>query len=78
MATQETTRRDLLQSLGALSVATLLRPPAEAMAQTATGTPGKVDTRGLTAKIKYDQYDTCGKPAEGGGEATGQGVKLAF
>ena len=54
MATQETTRRDLLQSLGALSVATLVRPPAEAMAQTATGTPGKVDTRGLTAKIKYE------------------------
>ena len=26
----------------------------------------------------YDQFDTAGKPAEGGGEATGQGVKLTF
>ena len=36
------------------------------------------DGKSFTSKIKYDQYDTGGKPAEGGGEATGQGVKLAF
>ena len=54
MAAEETTRRDLLHSLGALSVAALLRPPSEAAAQTPAGTPGKVDTKGLTAKIKYE------------------------
>ena len=36
------------------------------------------DGKSFTSKIKYDQFDTAGKPAEGGGEATGQGVKLAF
>jgi hypothetical protein len=32
----------------------------------------------FTSKIRYDQYDTAGKPAEGGGEATGRGVRLRF
>jgi hypothetical protein len=36
------------------------------------------DGKSFTSKIKYDQFDVAGKPAEGGGEATGQGVKLAF
>ena len=36
------------------------------------------DGKSFTSKIKYDQFDTAGKPAEGGGEATGQGVKLTF
>jgi hypothetical protein len=36
------------------------------------------DGKSFTSKIKYDQFDTAGKPSEGGGEATGQGVKLAF
>jgi hypothetical protein len=36
------------------------------------------DGKSFTSKIKYDQFDTAGKPAEGGGEATGRGVKLAF
>ncbi len=36
------------------------------------------DGGSFTSKIKYDQFDTAGKPAEGGGEATGQGVKLTF
>jgi hypothetical protein len=36
------------------------------------------DGKTFTSKMKYDQYDTAGKPAEGGGEATGKGVKLAF
>jgi hypothetical protein len=36
------------------------------------------DGKSFTSKIKYDQFDTTGKPAEGGGEATGRGVKLTF
>ncbi len=36
------------------------------------------DGKSYTSKIKYDQFDTAGKPAEGGGTATGKGVKLAF
>jgi hypothetical protein len=36
------------------------------------------DGRTFSSKIRYDQYDTAGRPAEGGGEAIGKGVKLAF
>jgi hypothetical protein len=36
------------------------------------------DGKSFTSKIKYDQFDAAGKPAEGGGTATGKGVKLAF
>jgi len=36
------------------------------------------DGKSFTSKIKYNQFDTAGKPAEGGGEATGKGVKLVF
>jgi hypothetical protein len=36
------------------------------------------DGKSFTSKIKYDQFDTAGKPAEGGGEATGRGVKMTF
>jgi hypothetical protein len=36
------------------------------------------DGKSFTSKIKYDQFDAAGKPAEGDGEATGKGVKLAF
>jgi hypothetical protein len=32
----------------------------------------------FTSKITYEQFDTAGKPTEGGGEATGRGVKLTF
>ena len=45
------TRRDLLQSLGALSLASMLAPTREVGAQTPHG---KVDTKGLTAKIKFE------------------------
>lgn len=45
------TRRDLLQSLGALSLASMLAPTREVGAQTPSG---KVDTKGLTAKIKFE------------------------
>ena len=36
------------------------------------------DGKGYTSKIRYDQFDTAGNPAEGGGEATAQGVRLEF
>jgi quercetin dioxygenase-like cupin family protein len=52
MTMEPTTRRDLLQSLGALSVLTLAAAPREAAAQ-ASG-PARVDTKGLTAKIKFE------------------------
>ena len=49
-----TTRRDLLQALGALPFVPLLSGPRPAAAQTGGASPGKVDTKGLTAKIKYE------------------------
>ncbi len=36
------------------------------------------DGRSFTSTIRYDQFGTDGKPAEGGGEATGKGIRLAF
>jgi hypothetical protein len=36
------------------------------------------DGGSFTSKITYDQFDTAGKPAEGGGVATGRGVRLRF
>jgi hypothetical protein len=36
------------------------------------------DGKSFTSKITYQQFDVAGKPAEGGGEATGQGVRLTF
>ncbi|MEO7987727.1 MAG: hypothetical protein ABI766_14445 [Gemmatimonadales bacterium] len=36
------------------------------------------DGKSFTSTIKYDQFDTAGKPVEGGGKATGKGVKLTF
>jgi hypothetical protein len=36
------------------------------------------DGKSFTSKIKYDQFDTAGKPAEGGGTAEGKGVRLTF
>ena len=36
------------------------------------------DGGSFTSRIKYDQYDTAGKPTEGGGEATGRGMRLTF
>jgi quercetin dioxygenase-like cupin family protein len=55
MANGATTRRDLLHTLGALPLAALLSGPRPAAAQTAAGgPPAKVDTKGLTAKIKFE------------------------
>ena len=53
MAHDETTRRDLLHSLGALSLLTWVGRPREARAQTGSDGP-KVTTKGLTAKIKHE------------------------
>jgi hypothetical protein len=36
------------------------------------------DGGSFTSRIKYDQYDTAGKPTEGGGEASGRGMRLTF
>lgn len=54
MANETTTRRDLLQSLGGLPFLALLSSPRIASAQTAGAGSGKVDTKGLTAKIKFE------------------------
>jgi quercetin dioxygenase-like cupin family protein len=54
MTNDEAARRDLLQALGALSLATLLSGPREATAQTSGGSPAKVETKGLTARIKFE------------------------
>jgi len=55
MTHDDSTRRDVLQSLAALGLIGLWTSrPATVAAQTAGATPGKVDTKGLTAKIKYE------------------------
>jgi quercetin dioxygenase-like cupin family protein len=54
MANVETTRREVLQSLGALPLMALLASPGAAAAQTTGGSPAKVETKGLTARIKFE------------------------
>ena len=54
MANVQTTRREVLQSLRALPLAALLARSGDAAAQTTGGSPAKVDTKGLTAKIKFE------------------------
>src|SRR5215475_14559492 len=53
MRNETSTRRDLLQSLGTLPMAALLLQPRTATAQAPAG-PARVDTKGLTAKIKFE------------------------
>jgi quercetin dioxygenase-like cupin family protein len=53
MANDGATRRDLLQSLAALPLVALLTYPRTAAAQ-ASGSAVRVDTKGLTAKIKFE------------------------
>src|SRR5436190_6282337 len=53
MANPDLVRRDLLQTLAAMPLATLLAQPKDASAQTG-GSPVKVDTKGLVAKIKFE------------------------
>ena len=55
MADHESARRTVLQSICVLPIAALLAQTGNAVAQ-ATGTsPVRVDTKGLTAKIKFEQ-----------------------
>ena len=54
MANGEKTRRGVIQFLGALPLLTLFATPRAAAAQTGSASPGKVDTKGLTAKIKFE------------------------
>ena len=55
MKDKETVRRTILQSMAALPIAALLAQTGKAAAQ-ATGTgPVRVDTKGLSAKIKFEE-----------------------
>jgi len=53
MQTDELIRRDVLNGLAALPLIALLAQAGEAAAQS-TGSPVKVDTKGLVAKIKFE------------------------
>ncbi len=53
MTSDEPIRRDVLQALAALPLLALAMQPGKAGAQTA-GSPVKVDTKGLVAKIKFE------------------------
>jgi hypothetical protein len=53
MANNENIRRDVLQALAILPLIGLAARADEAAAQTA-GSPVKVDTKGLVAKIKFE------------------------
>jgi quercetin dioxygenase-like cupin family protein len=54
MANEASTRRDLLQILAALPLTALWPEPRRAAAQTPARGPAKVETKGLTAKIRYE------------------------
>jgi quercetin dioxygenase-like cupin family protein len=53
MSSNQPMRRDILQTLGTLPLLALLTRSGEAVAQTG-GSPVKVDTKGLVAKIKFE------------------------
>jgi quercetin dioxygenase-like cupin family protein len=53
MSTNEHMRRDVLQALATLPLMALVARSSEAAAQTG-GSPVKVDTKGLVAKIKFE------------------------
>ena len=54
MTSDGPTRRDVLMALTAGPLAAWLGSPGEAAAQTAASPPTKVDTKGLTARIKFE------------------------
>ena len=54
MANEASTRRDLLQILGALPLAVVWPAPRPAAAQVPASGPAKVETQGLTAKIRFE------------------------
>jgi len=53
MSSNQPMRRDILQTLATLPLLALLTRSGEAVAQTG-GSPVKVDTKGLVAKIKFE------------------------
>jgi quercetin dioxygenase-like cupin family protein len=53
MSSDEHMRRDVLQALAVLPLLALVARPGEAAAQ-AGGSPVKVDTKGLVARIKFE------------------------
>jgi quercetin dioxygenase-like cupin family protein len=56
MTDQEPIRREVLHSLATLPLLALLTPTGGAVAQTTgTATPGRVDTKGLTARIRFEE-----------------------
>ena len=55
MADQKSVRRTVLQSICVLPIAALLAQTGNAVAQTTGTSPVRVDTKGLTAKIKFEQ-----------------------
>lgn len=54
MASDERTRRDVLRALTGIPLTAWLASPLAAAAQGSGPAPGKVDTKGLTAKIKFE------------------------
>jgi hypothetical protein len=36
------------------------------------------DGQSFSSRIRYEAYDSSGKPADGGGEATGTGIRIRF
>jgi quercetin dioxygenase-like cupin family protein len=55
MTDEKPIRRDVLQSLATLSFATLLGQTGEVAAQTTGPSPVRVDTKGLTARIRFEE-----------------------
>ncbi|WP_247349658.1 MULTISPECIES: cupin domain-containing protein [unclassified Bradyrhizobium] len=53
MSSNEHKRRDVLQAIASLPLISLAMQPCEAIAQ-ASGSPVRVDTKGLVAKIKFE------------------------
>jgi quercetin dioxygenase-like cupin family protein len=54
MASDEHDRRQILQCLAGIPMAALLMRPAPAVAQAPGTSPVRVDTKGLSAKIKFE------------------------
>ena len=55
MDSSETTRRDVLQWLTAVPLTAWLASPREVAAQPGGASPVRVDTKGLVARIKFEQ-----------------------
>ena len=55
MTESESARRAILRSIAIMPIAALLVQPGKAIAQATGISPARVDTKGLTAKIKFEQ-----------------------